>query len=439
MKTQASNFRIKNLYVSNIKRIRCVDITPDKDVVILEGRNAQGKSSILDAIEYALCGKSSLPPKPVRDGADTAEIRIDIGDFVVTRTWSKTGNSYLKVESKQGAEPVQSPQAWLDNIIGKLSFDPYGFVQMNPTERLAELKAVTGLDFSEEEKKYNDAYAERTLINRDISSKDAELKGYASLPETKKLRAIDEVQADINKVEADNSKQKELLDKISEAKAKVTRTEDKHASAVKDIAELDAKIKTLKDILNDVYVPELKSAKDALAKLGKVSVDIVSTEPLRQEMKEIAEAAGLVAKHERRAQLKRETDMLKDQLRVVEKIMEKQKEVKAEKLKNADYPVAGLSIERDDVHFNSQPFAQLSDAQKISISMAIAVKQNPGLKFVKIQNGSLLDKDSMAKIEAFAKENDFQVWIERVADEPSAGAVYIEDGEIKTNSEDKVK
>lgn len=439
MKTQGSNFRIKNLYVSNIKRIRCVDITPNKDIVILEGKNAQGKSSILDAIEYALCGKSSLPPKPVRDGAETAEIRIDIGDYVVTRTWSKTGNSYLKVESKQDANVVQSPQAWLDGIIGQLSFDPYKFVQMNPTERLAELKCVTGLDFSQEEKTYNDAYAERTLINRDITSKEAEIKAYASLPETKKLRTIDEVQSDIDKAESENEKQKGIQDKISEAKAKQIRTKDRYEAAVKEIAELEQKINALKNVLSEVYTPEFNSANEALEKLSKKTISLVNTEPLRAEMKEIAESAGIVAKHERKAQLKESIDALKKQLQSIEKTMEKQKEIKAEKLKSADYPVAGLSIERDDVYFNGQPFAQLSDAQKISISMAIAVKQNPNLKFVKIQNGSLLDKDSMANIKKFAKENDFQVWIERVADEPSAGAVYIEDGEIKTNTEEKTK
>lgn len=436
MKKQISNFRIKNLYVSNIKRIRCVDITPNADVVVLEGKNAQGKSSILDAIEYALCGKSSIPTKPVRDGADTAEIRIDIGDFVVTRTWSKTGNSYLKVESKQGAEPVQSPQAWLDSIIGKLSFDPYGFVQMNPTERLAELKAVTGLDFSKEEKEYNDAYAERTLINRDIASVDAEAKAYINLPELKEQRSIEIVQAEIDKAEAHNEHESTITKQRQEAWDEVTRTEKRKKDAEVEMEELKLKLKNLKAVYDEVYIPEHDAATKAFKSLPE-ALPYRDVSALRNELKDIAATSGVIAKHERKKELVNKISELKKKLQSIEKTMEKQKEIKAEKLKNADYPVDGLSLERDDVYFKGQPFAQLSDAQKISISMAIAVKQNPGLKFVKIQNGSLLDRESMAKIEAFAKENDFQVWIERVADEPSAGAVYIEDGEIKTNMEEK--
>jgi recombinational DNA repair ATPase RecF len=42
------------LDVQNVQRVRAVHIVPKGSTVILGGQNAQGKTSILDAIEMAL-------------------------------------------------------------------------------------------------------------------------------------------------------------------------------------------------------------------------------------------------------------------------------------------------------------------------------------------------------------------------------------------------
>lgn len=61
--------QIVELLVERLKRIKAVQIIPKGPVVQITGRNAQGKSSVLDAIEYALGGKGCQPQRPVRDGA----------------------------------------------------------------------------------------------------------------------------------------------------------------------------------------------------------------------------------------------------------------------------------------------------------------------------------------------------------------------------------
>lgn len=63
---QPDGYRIVELHVSNIKRIKTVDITPEKDIVILEGDNAQGKTSVMDSIAYLLGGKRLIPEQWVR-------------------------------------------------------------------------------------------------------------------------------------------------------------------------------------------------------------------------------------------------------------------------------------------------------------------------------------------------------------------------------------
>jgi hypothetical protein len=96
-------------------------------------------------------------------------------------------------------------------------------------------------------------------------------------------------------------------------------------------------------------------------------------------------------------------------------------------LSAAKLPIEGLGVDEEGVTFKDIPFNQLSDAEKLKVSVAIAMAKNPTLRVIHIKNGSLLDKKSMAVIESLAKDNDYQIWIERVED--SVG-IKIEDGEV---------
>ena len=59
--------KIVELRAENVKRLKAVEITPDGTLQVIGGRNAQGKSSVLDAIWLALAEK-------VRDGMHTVEM-----------------------------------------------------------------------------------------------------------------------------------------------------------------------------------------------------------------------------------------------------------------------------------------------------------------------------------------------------------------------------
>ena len=47
---QETSLRIISLEAENVKRLKAVRIRPDKTVVMIEGKNEAGKSSVLDAI-----------------------------------------------------------------------------------------------------------------------------------------------------------------------------------------------------------------------------------------------------------------------------------------------------------------------------------------------------------------------------------------------------
>ena len=114
--------KIVKLTAENIKKLRAVEIVPQGNVVKISGKNEQGKTTVLDSIFWALGGTKAIQEEPIRQGETKASIRLELDDLVVTRTFTP-GNSYLKVENKEGTS-FKSPQAMLDKLVGKLSFDP---------------------------------------------------------------------------------------------------------------------------------------------------------------------------------------------------------------------------------------------------------------------------------------------------------------------------
>ena len=97
----------------------------------------------------------------------------------------------------------------------------------------------------------------------------------------------------------------------------------------------------------------------------------------------------------------------------------------------ASFPVPGLSFNETGVLYNGLPFSQCSSAEKLRVSVAIAIATSPKLRVIRITDGSLIDSKNMAIIEEMARSNDYQIWIERV-DESGKVGVFIEDGEVKS-------
>ena len=66
---------IVSLDITDFARIKAVHIKPNSSgAVVISGRNAQGKSSVLDAIAQLINGSRHKVPLPVRMGADEANI-----------------------------------------------------------------------------------------------------------------------------------------------------------------------------------------------------------------------------------------------------------------------------------------------------------------------------------------------------------------------------
>ncbi len=89
--------KINSLEFENVKRIRAVQIQPTKDgLTVIGGRNGQGKTSVLDAIAWALGGKKFQPDNPNRDGGATpAKLHVELSNGIVVERRGKNGTLYV--------------------------------------------------------------------------------------------------------------------------------------------------------------------------------------------------------------------------------------------------------------------------------------------------------------------------------------------------------
>jgi len=404
--------KIVRLTAENVKRLKAVQITPSGDLVTITGRNAQGKTSVLDAIWLALGGglAARATTRPVRAGADRAQVTVDLGDLVVTRTWVGDKTT-LRVTSADGAR-YPSPQAMLETLVGRLSFDPLAFTRLPPRDQVAALADLVHLDVDLDvlAGRRSDLYAQRTEVGRSI----------------KAMGAIGCVDPGVPLVEQHATA---ILDELTEAVEQEKTREDlarRRDEAGRRSWDISAQIERL-DL-------ELKDAQQAAADFASALTALpepADLDEIRQRLADVEQANRSVRENNERRRLTAEHDQLAETYQDLSTAIDELDQRKQDALAGADFPVEGLGFDETGVTYLGLPFAQASAAEQIRVSLAMAMALNPKLRVIRILDGSLLDPDNLALIAQMAGEQDYQIWIERVADETES-AVVIEDGQVAT-------
>ncbi len=421
--------KIVKFQAENVKKLKAVEITPDGNTVVISGRNGQGKTSVLDSIWFALGGGDAAKntPRPIRDGEKQATITLDLGDYKVTRNWTSNENSYLKVETKDGAK-YPSPQKLLDSLVGQLSFDPLAFSTMDDK---AQLKTLLGLvelpiDPAEIDRQKKEIFDQRTLVNRDVKNLEGQL---AAIPEPGEDVPAEEVSA--SAVLAELREAQEVLQNNNFKRSDLKRMRNEVAGYQQSINELENQITELTRRINS-----LAQSRDELIAKGKahaveietlIDPDLDVFQVKLEQVEQINNSVRLANQYKGVALSLAEK--ITESKKLTEQItgLEKQKD---DALKAAKFPVDGLGFDENGVTFGKIPFKQCSAGERLKVSLAMAMALNPKLRVIRITDGSLLDSDNMKLIESMAKDNDYQVWIEIVNESGTLG-VYIEDGEVR--------
>ena len=422
--------KILRFYGENVKRLKAVEIKPDGNLVQITGKNGHGKSSILDSIAWALDFAAHGQSVPIRKGATTAKIVLDIGDngasqLVVERRFTEKA-SYLEVRNPEGFK-AGSPQKILDDLVGAISMDPVAFLRQRPADQVETLRRLVGVDFSALDAERKRLYDERTLVNRDGKNKAGELAGLqfaAEQPyEPVDVSALLEEQ---RQAEAENRRRDGIDRSLTEAKREVAQSTGCIDAVKAQIASLEEELERYEsslDFWND-RVLELERQRDA----ARLEIEPIRTK-IAAANETNAKAAAWRSKKELHDRLSAEVDGLRTKSASLTQAIDQIDADKAKTIAAADMPVTGLGFGDGCVTFDGLPLEQASDAQQLEISMAIAAAMNPKLRVLRIRDGSLLDDDALARVAAWAEEKDMQVWMEIVqSDSPTA--VWIEDGAV---------
>ena len=159
--------KITGFTVQDFKRIRLVEIHPTENgLTILGGRNAQGKSSCLDAIAYALGGETFRPSDiNNHDAEKNATIRVEIDGLIVERAGK---NAALKITDARG---MRGNQTLLNDIVGKFALDLGAFMRAGDLDKAKMLlKMFPDLEqrLAELKKRSDEIREARADQNRDI-------------------------------------------------------------------------------------------------------------------------------------------------------------------------------------------------------------------------------------------------------------------------------
>lgn len=436
MNPENEKLRILKLTGENVKRLRFVELNPDENFIVVAGNNAQGKTSLLDSIMMALGGGNKLGPRPIHDGEGSASIELDFGKFKVKRSITQ-GGTRLVIEGANG-ERFDKPQGLLDEMIGKVSFDPLEFANMQPKEQVATLKQLAGLDFDALDDEREAKYAARTAVNADLRRESTLAQQMRRHPEAKPVD-IDAIFAEQREAQEHNQAVEKRAENVRDLERAVESLKAKANSLNDEIERIKAGLAKKEEDLkaaeaeHKVKVDEAAEAKAKIAKDSKKDIDVFAerVRAAQIENEKVSENKRWEEQARKVNDIKKNAKELSDRIEAIDA-------QKASMVANAKFPIPEISF--DDargVMYEGREFANASDAQRLKASVSIGVALHPQMPIILVRHGSDLDTNNLRLLHQLAIEKDAQIWVERVGEDGPA-SVIIEDGVVKEEKKLKI-
>lgn len=467
--------KVLRLKSENIMRLVAVDITPEGNLITIGGKNGAGKTSVLNSIAMVLGGERLVPDEPIHGDEQQGRVMADLGEFVVTRRFRRerlscdcaagaalqnlvehtsdcashkfgATTSTLTVANKEGAK-FSSPQAMLDKILGKLTFDPLAFARLSETnegrkQQDAILRKLVDIDTTKIDSDRKLAVAERSVLRSSHDLKTAQMEKlppmHVDVPEVE--LSFDAITAELLKVEDADKKIGEqitvatrTLDQIRNVRFGVETRIQSKAEQIKAVdhqiemlqtqrQSLQSDLDGLQADVNDktLRVEEAELALESAQKAVRPDVEAV-----RQKRRDAEAVNGRIRENAKRIAARDEIANVSSRIDDQEEIIAYLDKTKAELLASAKFPVDGLGLDDNGVTFNRLPFSQAGRAEQIRVSVAIGIALNPKLRVLLVRDGNVLDQSSLDALTAQAEAADAQVWLEWVAESKEDGGVQV--------------
>ena len=177
--------KINTLEIENVKRIKAVQLIPSENgLTVIGGNNAQGKTSVLDTICWALGGDRYRPSNPTREGSTVPpRIKITLSNGLIVERSGK--NSALKVTDPSGRK---SGQQLLNEFVEELALNLPRFLEASPRDKANTLLRIIGVgpQLSQLEQEEQQLYNQRLLLGRQADQRKAYADGLPFYPDAPK-------------------------------------------------------------------------------------------------------------------------------------------------------------------------------------------------------------------------------------------------------------
>lgn len=406
--------KINELLIENVKRVKAVQFEPSADgLTIIGGRNGQGKTSVLDAIAWALGGNNYKPSVPERDGALVPpNLHIELSNGLIVERKGK--NSTLKVTDPNGNK---SGQQLLNEFVSTLALDLPKFINGSDKDKADSLLKILGIGdvLAQLDVKENQLYAQRTEVGRiaDRKKKAAdEMPMYPNVPkEPVSATELIKQQQEILARNGENERKRQDAARYEQILANAQIAFDEAKAALQK-AEQDCL--TARKSAEDLHDESTAELEKNLAEIEALNIKIRANST--------KEAAEVEANN-----LQQEYDGLTEQIESV-------REERNKLLDSAELPLPGLSVKDGKLIYNNMPWDGMSGSDQLKVATAIVRKLNPQCGFVLMDKLEQMDLETLQEFGVWLKQEGLQVIATRVStgDECS---IIIEDGMVKGDTE----
>ena len=405
---------INRLEIENVKRIKAVKIEPSATgLTIVGGNNNQGKTSVLDAIAWALGGNKYKPSQAQREGSQVPPtLKIVMSNGLIVERKGK--NASLKVIDPNGQK---GGQQLLDSFVEELAINLPKFMESTPKEKADTLLQIIGVGnrLAELELKEKELYNNRHAIGVIADQKEKFAKEQEYYPDApKELVSIAELiqqQQAILAKNGENARKRQNVDTIqmqySNAEANVSRLQEELAKAIDE---------------RDKFKQDL-----AIAQKDAMELHDESTAEIEANIQQIDDINRKVRANLDKEKAEEDAKEIRQQYNALSVEIEDVRKQKRDLLTNADLPLEGLSVDDGELLYLGQRWDNMSGSQQLQVATAIVRKLKPECGFVLIDKLEQMDQVTLQQFGAWLEQEGLQAIATRVStgDECS---IIIEDG-----------
>lgn len=415
---------ITALEAENVKRIKAVAFAPSPTgLTLVGGNNNQGKTSVLDALAWALGGDRFRPDAAQRDGAIApAHLKVTLSNGVVVERKGK--NASLTVTDPTGR---RSGQQLLNAFVEPLALDLPRFMDASDKEKADILLRIIGIgaELHTRDLEIKGLYDKRTFTGQLAAQKKhfaEEMISYPEAPdEPVSASELIRQQQDILARNGENQRLRaqyaELEQQVQQCVDELKRTRERIATLQQLADELDAKHTKLFN--------QRETARKTVSQLQDES-----TAELEASIRDIEETNRKVRANLEKSRAEDEAAQYASEYdRLTESIQQKRAERMA-LLNGADLPLPGLSVEDGVLTYNGKRWRDISGSDQLRVAAAIVRRLNPDCGFVLLDKLEQMDMTTLQEFSAWLEAEGLQAIATRVST-GSECQIIIEDGMVK--------